>query len=193
MVRRSGLFSLTLVAMLLVVTMNSRSQSVMTRHVREVVRNGKAKSVGRLPATQIMQLNLVLPLSDQAGLDSFLGQLCDPTSPNYRHFLTVREFTERFGPTQAQYDAVIHFAKSKHFKVVGGSRDGMDVQIKARVSAIEKAFHYLPAPNREPDVLCAGPRTHHRPAVPALAHFRIGQLFHSACLVRQEERLRKGP
>jgi kumamolisin len=97
-----------------------------------------------------MQLNLVLPLSDQAGLDSFLGQLCDPTSPNYRHFLTVREFTERFGPTQAQYDAVIHFAKSKHFKVVGGSRDGMDVQIKARVSAIEKAFHLKMRTYRRP-------------------------------------------
>src|ERR1700676_914875 len=75
MVRKSGLFFLTFVAILLVVTMNSQAQSCSTRHVREVVRNGRAKSVGRVPATQILQLNIVLPLSDQAGLHSFLRQL----------------------------------------------------------------------------------------------------------------------
>ena len=84
MVRRSGLFFLTLVAILLIVTMNSHGQSVSTRHVRDAVRNGRAKSVGHLPGTQILQLNIVLPLSDQAGLDSFLRQLYDPASPNYR-------------------------------------------------------------------------------------------------------------
>jgi kumamolisin len=88
-----------------------------------------------------LQLDVVLPLRDQTGLDSFLKQLYDPASPNYRHFLTVPAFTARFGPTQKDYDAVVRFAKSKHFEVVGGSRDGMDVQIKARVSAIEKGFH----------------------------------------------------
>ena len=150
MVRRSRLFFLTLVAILLVATMNADAQSVLTRHVREVVRNGSAKSVGRLPANQILHLNIVLPLSDQAGLPSFLRQLYDPASPNYRHFLTVQEFTERFGPTQARYDAVVRFAKSKHFTVVGGSRDGMDVQIEAPVSAIEKGFHLKMISYRHP-------------------------------------------
>ena len=150
MVRRSGQFFLMLVAILLVVTVNSHGQSVSTRHVRDVVRNGRAKSVGHLPGTQILQLNIVLPLSDQAGLDSFLRQLYDPASPNYRHFLTVQEFTERFGPTQSHYDAVVRFAKSNHFAVVGGTRDGMDVQIKARVSDIEKGFHLKMRSYRHP-------------------------------------------
>jgi kumamolisin len=141
MIRRIGLLLLTLVAILSVVTMNSKAQSVLTRHVREVTRNGNAKPVGRLPKTQVLQLNLVLPLRDQAGLDSFLKQLYDPASSNYRHFLTVKEFTERFGPTQEAYDAVVQFAKANGFTVVGGTRDGMDVQIKGPVSAIEKAFH----------------------------------------------------
>jgi subtilase family serine protease len=159
MVRRSGLLFLMLVAIVLVVTTNSPAQSVLTHHMREVVLNGKAKSVGRLPATQIMHLNLVLPLSDEAGLHSFLTQLYDPASPNFRHFLTVQEFTERFGPTQAHYDAVVRFAISNHFEVIGGSRDGMDVQIKARVSAIEKAFHLKMRTYRDP----TGSRTFYAP------------------------------
>jgi subtilase family serine protease len=142
MARKMALFLLSIVAILSVVTVNSHAQSVMTHHVRAVTQNGKAKSIGRLSKTQVLQLNLVLPLRDQAGLDSFQKKLYDPASPSYRHFLTVREFTERFGPTQKNYDAVVRFAKAKGLAVVGGSRDGMDVQVKGRVSTVEKAFHF---------------------------------------------------
>jgi subtilase family serine protease len=141
MVRRSSLFFLTIISILSVSITKSHSQSMLTRHVRDAVRSGRAKSVGRLPGTQTLQLDIVLPLKNRTGLHSFLRQLYNPASANYRHFLTVSEFTERFGPTQDQYDAVVRFAKSKHLRVVGGSRDGMDVQIKARVSDIEKGFH----------------------------------------------------
>jgi len=123
------------------VTINSQAQSVLTRHVREVTLNGQAQSLGRLSATQIVQLDVVLPLSDQAGLDAFLNDLYDPASPSYRNFLTVGQFTERFGPSQEEYDAVVRFANANGFTVVGGTRDGMDVQIKGPVSAVEKAFH----------------------------------------------------
>jgi kumamolisin len=141
MVRRSFPFFFAIVAILSGAAIHVHAQSALTRHVRESVRSGKAKSVGRLPGTQILQLNIVLPLGDQAGLQSFLRQLYDPASPNYRHFLTVPEFTERFGPTQKHYDAVVRFAKANHFEVVGGTRDGMNVQIRASVSNIEKGFH----------------------------------------------------
>ena len=70
-----------------------------------------------------------------------MKELYDPASPSYRHFLTVPEFTARFGPSQADYDAVVRFAKANGFTVVGGTRDGMDVQIKGPVSAVETAFH----------------------------------------------------
>src|SRR5580698_1139987 len=141
MIRRSGLFLLAFTAIVSLASLDGRAQSVMTHHVREAIRNGQAQAVGRLPATQIMQLDLVLPIRDQAGLDRFLSEVYDPTSSSYRHFLTVAEFTERFGPTQEQYDSAVSFAKSNGFTVVGGSRDGMEVQIKGPVSAIESAFH----------------------------------------------------
>ena len=84
---------------------------------------------------------MVLPVRDQAELDNFLQELYDPSSAFYHRYLTVPEFTERFGPTQQDYDAVVAFAKAKGLTVVGGSRDAMDVQVKGPVSAIEAAFH----------------------------------------------------
>ena len=103
--------------------------------------NGQAKVVGRLPVTQVMQLDIVLPVRDQAGLDSFLADVYSSTVPNYRHFLTPAEFTEKFGPTQHSYDEVVRYVQSHGLTVVGGSRDGMEVQVKGPVSAIESAFH----------------------------------------------------
>jgi subtilase family serine protease len=117
----------------------SRAETLKTRHVRQAT--GQAKLVGRLPVAQIMQLDVVLPLRDQAGLDAFLADLYSSTVPNYRHFLTPAEFTARFGPTQEDYDAVVRYVQQHGLTVVGGSRDGMEVQVKGPVSAVESAFH----------------------------------------------------
>jgi subtilase family serine protease len=139
--RRLGVFSIALVAILFVVTINAHAQSMMTHHVRDLTRNGRVQAMNHLPVNQMMTLNIVLPLRDQAGLKSLLSDIYNPASPSYRHFLTVPEFTARFGPTQAEYDEVVLFAKMNGFTVIGGSRDGMDVQIKGPVSAVEAAFH----------------------------------------------------
>ncbi len=139
--QRSGFPGLTLVVCLSVVSLGAQAQSTLTRHVRDAVRSGAAQSVGRLPSSQIMSLNIVLPLGDPAGLETFLSQVYDPGSPLFHQFVTPAEFTAKFGPSQAQYDAVVQFAVSNGFTVTGGSRDAMDVQVKGPVSAVESAFH----------------------------------------------------
>ncbi len=148
--RRFGLFLFAILAILSVAATTSQAQSVMTHHVREVTRNGQALALGQLPANQTMTLDIVLPLSDPAGLKIFLSELYNPTSPSYRHFLTVPEFTAKFGPSQADYDAVVLFAQMNGLTVVGGSRDGMDVQVKGPVSAIQNAFHVSLATYQHP-------------------------------------------
>ena len=143
MTRRFAAFSLAIVAMMLVASYVSQAQpqALMTRHVHDVILNGQAQSVGRLPAGQVMRLVLVLPLRHQPELENFLQELYDPSSPSYRRFLTVEEFTAQFGPSQEDYDAVIQFAKANGLVVVGTSRNRMNVDVEARVGRIEKALH----------------------------------------------------
>ena len=88
-----------------------------------------------------MSLDLVLPLRDPEGLKAFLAELYDPNSPSYHHFLTPTEFTAKFGPTEEQYAEVLNFAKKNGLTVTGGSRDGMEVQVKAPVLVVERAMH----------------------------------------------------
>lgn len=126
------------------------AQSLMTHQVRDSVRNGDAAPVGRLSQNQSLQLDLVLPLRKPAALDAFLKDVYNPKSANFHKFVTPAQFTERFGPTQAQYNAVLKFAQDNDLQVVGGSRNGMDVQVKGKVSAIEAAFHVNMVTYRHP-------------------------------------------
>ena len=119
----------------------AQAQSVMTRQVHQVVQTGQVTALWHVPAIQELQLDVVLPLRDPAGLDAFLVQLYNPRSPNYQHYATPTEFTSRFGPTQQDYDGVVKYLQDHGLKVVGGSRDSMEVQVKGPVSAIESAFH----------------------------------------------------
>jgi len=118
----------------------SQSQP-LTRHVREATLTGQASALGRLPADQALRLVIALPLRNQEELDKFLQALYDPSSPSYRHFLTVEEFTARFGPTQEDYDALIDFAKRNGLTVVGTSPNRVNLQVVGSVASIEQAFH----------------------------------------------------
>src|SRR6202789_4497620 len=142
-IRRLGASFLAMVAMVLGVNIvcQAEPQSLLTRHVREVTLNGQAPSGGRLPAAQSMRLVLVLPLRNQETLDSFLKELYDPSSPSYRRFLTVEEFTAKFGPTQEDYNAVINFAEAHGLRVVGTSSNRVNLDVKGSVASIEEASH----------------------------------------------------
>jgi len=138
---RLRLWVVPCLAMLLLATrVPALGQSLRTGHVREAVKSGQAQFLNRLPATRSLRIDVVLPLRDDAGLDVFLREIYDPSSPSYHHFLTVSEFTTRFGPTAEDYDAVVQYAASNGLRVVGGSRDGMDVQMEGSVADIEKTF-----------------------------------------------------
>ncbi len=142
MIRKFSTCLLTIIALLSVASIaRAESLPLLTRHVREATRNGQARLVGHLPATQSLRIDVVLPMHNQAGLTNLLNELYNPSSPSYRQFLTVQEFTAKFGPTQDDYDSVIRFATTNGFTVVGGTRDAMDVQLKGSVASIETAFH----------------------------------------------------
>ena len=145
LVRRSRLFLLTAafvsVAIVSFGSITTFAETLMTHHVREVTRTGEAQLVGRMQPDKVMALDLVLPLRDPAGLKAFLSDIYNPGSANFHHFLTPTEFTAKFGPTQADYDAVVALAKSSGLEITGGTRDGMEVQVKGTVSAIEAAMH----------------------------------------------------
>src|SRR5579871_4276289 len=113
----------------------------LTRHVRDVVTSGQAPLVGQLPANQSLRLVFVLPHTNEDALQHFLQDLYNPASASYRQFLTVEEFTARYGPTQADYDTVIQFVQSHGLTVVGTSPNRMNLDVTGTVANIQSALH----------------------------------------------------
>ncbi len=98
-------------------------------------------SLGRVKATQRLNLAIGLPLRDPQGLDDFLGQLHNPASPLFHQYLTTEQFTERFCPSLADYQAVVEFARTNGFKVTATHANRLVLSVNASVGEIEKAFH----------------------------------------------------
>jgi hypothetical protein len=99
-----------------------------------------ARSVGRVPGSQTMSLALTLSLHNQAQLTSLLQQLYSPTSPQYRKFLTVAEFTDQFGPTADDYAKVVAFATAHGLTVTNTSPNRLVLDVRGTVAQIEQAF-----------------------------------------------------
>jgi len=114
---------------------------LLTSHTRSEVVGGRAAFVGQLPEDKILRLTIALPLRNEAELDQLLEQLYDPQSPSYRHFLSVQEFTERFGPSREDYDAVIQFVQEHGLAVADLTDNRHLLDVVGTVAAIEETFH----------------------------------------------------
>jgi len=117
-------------------------------HVPAVV--SRLQSNGHLSSATEMNLAIGLPLRNQEALSNLLQQLYDPSSPNYRHYLTPDEFTARFGPTEQDYQKVVAFAQAAGLTVTKTHGNRMLVDVSGKASDIEKAFHVTLRTYRHP-------------------------------------------
>jgi subtilase family serine protease len=82
-----------------------------------------------------------LPLRNQDGLNNLLQRLYDPASPDYHQYLTPAQFSEKFGPTREDYQKAVDFARSNGFEIVATRDSRMLLDIQAKGSDVQRAFH----------------------------------------------------
>jgi MYXO-CTERM domain-containing protein len=98
--------------------------------------------LGRVPGDTSLRISIALPLRNQPALDGLLRDLADPHSPLFRHFLTVEQFTARFGPTEADDQKVAKFAESFGLTVRSTSPNRTVLDVSGAVRDIERAFAF---------------------------------------------------
>jgi subtilase family serine protease len=109
-----------------------------------------ARALGVLPKTQRLDVALTLRLRNQNELDNLLRQIYDPYDPAYRQFLSVQQFTERFGPTGDDYQKVIGFLESYGLTVTRTTPNRLVVDASGTVAQINAAFHVSMQTYRHP-------------------------------------------
>src|SRR5262249_44977871 len=55
--------------------------------------------------------------------------------------LTPQQFTQMFGPTETEYQTVVHFARANGFTVTTTHPNRIVLEVSGTVADIEKAFH----------------------------------------------------
>jgi len=140
MIRAIGLGSALMCAGLLSVhAADSALLKKLRGHVPAVVSQLKAKGV--LPSNQTLDLAIGLPLHNCEELTNLLNQIYDPSSPNYHHYLTPEQFTEKFGPTKEDYQMVVNFARVNGFNIKATHSNRMLLNVSGKAALVEKAFH----------------------------------------------------
>lgn len=143
MKRKLRVHFLTIVALALSATIVAQAQSptLLTRHTREEVTSRIAPLVGHLSATKNLDIVLVLQHRNQSELEQFLKDVQDRSNPSYHQFLTVEQFTEKYGPSREDYETVKSWAKQNGLQIRRESRNRMILTVRGSVQNIESALH----------------------------------------------------
>ena len=95
------------------------------------------------PGMQLEGMSLVFKLSasQQAALQELLQEQQDPSSPNYRKWLTPEQYGARFGMSQHDLDRVTAWLQSQGFTGIQVSRGRSSVFFNGTAAQVGAAFH----------------------------------------------------
>src|SRR5579859_4431430 len=114
------------------------TDATIESHTLPVLNN--AHFVSSAPRHRVMKLVVGLQLRDRAALDALLVELYDPSSSNYRRFLTPPQFAKRFAPPRRQYRQVIRYLRANGIEVTGTYPNRIAIEARGTVERVERAF-----------------------------------------------------
>ena len=100
--------------------------------------SAKLKVLGPAPASQPVEFDVVLPLSNPAGLDALLAEQQDPTSPQFHQWLKPADFAARFGPSQQIVNVVAGGLRQFGLQVTPQSRS---LHVTGTTAQVNKLFN----------------------------------------------------
>jgi subtilase family serine protease len=95
---------------------------------------------GVAPSGQALEIGVGLALPDQAALQAFYQSEYDPSSPDYRHFLTPAEFAARFGVPAQTYGRVLSWLRSGGLQITQTTAAGDWVAATGTVAQLDRLF-----------------------------------------------------
>ena len=126
---------------LLLTPVQAAERQVLQGHIPLAVASLHLQPISALATSQHLRLAISLPLRNSEALTNLLEQIYDPASPNYHHYLTPQQFTEQFGPTEQDYQAVIAFAQANGLTVTATHPNRVLLDVDGSVADVQKAFH----------------------------------------------------
>ena len=101
-----------------------------------------APLVATVPQEAVIDLAIGLPLSDPAGLQTFIQSVSDPKSLQYRQYVSgPDDFATRFGPSSADYASLQAFVQGAGMTIAQTFANRLIVHVYGTAPIIESALH----------------------------------------------------
>jgi len=101
----------------------------------------KATKLGAAPATTSVTVAIHLKLQNPAGLKTLVASLSSPKSPEYGHYLTPQQFSQRFAPAAADVQTAKSLLEHGGMSNVTVGPDGVYVSATATVAQLRTTFN----------------------------------------------------
>ncbi|HEY7280928.1 MAG TPA: S53 family serine peptidase [Actinomycetota bacterium] len=96
--------------------------------------------VGATDRGKVMNFSVVLRLAHRRAMQAFLDAVNDPSSPEYRHFLTAAEFGRRFGLPAGEVDRIRNTLVGAGFAVNSVFPQRTSMSLRGTVGSIDDFF-----------------------------------------------------
>jgi subtilase family serine protease len=93
-----------------------------------------------VPASSQLQLTIALQPRDPSDLQALATAMSTPGSPQFRHYLTVDRFAQRFGATSSQVSAVRSALQAQGLDVGTPTANDLTIPVTGTTAQVEKAF-----------------------------------------------------
>jgi len=100
-----------------------------------------APLVGPVPADTKVALSFGLPVQNPAGLATFIQQVSDPKSPNFRKHLTQSQFYTTYGAPAADYRSLKNWASSAGFTTNATFPNNLLLSITGTAAQIQQVLY----------------------------------------------------
>ena len=104
------------------------------------VSQGSLVDLGATPLSAITSFTLVLPLNNKDALSAYVASTVDPSSPNFRKFLTPDQFDAAYAPTADTVAQVTAYLVANGITVTSVSPDRMLVKAQATNAQLNSLF-----------------------------------------------------
>jgi|GEM_PF-1714624 hypothetical protein len=121
--------------------LNPGNRQYIYGEVPEVIQRLGLQPKNRMEGSKQLNLVIGLPLHNQDALQKLMHDIYDPSGSKYHKYLSPEEFTQQFGPSEQDYQALIAFAGANHLKVTATHKSKMLLEVSGNAADIENVFH----------------------------------------------------
>lgn len=117
-------------------TPSSAGSVLAERNLPNVAR----EDLGRRAPDKEVEIIITLGFNNEDKLDQLIQEQSNPASPNFRHFLTRQEFSERFGPTTGQVATLRSNLEAAGFRIKDVAPTQLMIRAVATSAVVERYF-----------------------------------------------------